>query len=230
MRVIYLFVCVFFIFRRFSSRAWDTHEDINQILLNYFEIWSWEHTPSSAYPDGKATDVFGLGPPGLQMTFQLFFLIVELNSRHLKRWGEKATCPTLTSPSVRLQSGLMEPLNCFGWRLLLFSALPFCTGFTSQPLIMSRQYASAGKHVHATSGDIQYTEELTHHARSLTPGAFLHSQVLNLKQTGLASCPSCDLTTNTPLWLEAIKPCGTVVQYVKAPPVQRNSLNWTFPV
>lgn len=34
-------------------------------------------------------------------------------------------------------------------------------------------------------------------------------------QTGLAFCPSCDLSTNTPLWLEAIKPKGTAVQYIK---------------
>lgn len=45
---------------------------------------------------------------------------------------------------------------------------------------------------------------------------FLHSlSGLNLMQAGLAFCPSYDLTTNTPLWLEAIKPRGTKVQSIK---------------
>ena len=71
MRVIYLFLCVFYVFEIFLQSLRWTHEDINQILLNYFE--SWERTPSILMV--RQQDIFGPRPPVLQMTFQLFFLL-----------------------------------------------------------------------------------------------------------------------------------------------------------
>lgn len=153
MRVIYLFLCVFFIFLKSSSRASDGHmKTLIKSSLITLKAGSILHL--SWWLGNR--HFFGPRPPVLQLTFQLFFSYCRTKFTSFKKVRGKRPHATLSHhkcvPAVRTH-GAIKLL----WLEVVVFCRALCRGFTSQPSIMSRQYTSAGKHVHTTSADIQFT-------------------------------------------------------------------------